>query len=289
MFRVNLPHFLVAAGAALVAVSLSGCGGGGGSSSAPSSPSSPSSPTTPTTPGSPTGNACTAVAGLFEAPQGIVNGVACTDQQADRSSVVWLQLLGSDGLAVAFCSGTVIDTKSVLTAAHCLTGATKGVAAYMGTGKIPITTKEFYASPGYTGTTSSSLDVGVVIFTESLERTPVPLLTSRAARPGESAVIAGWGTDGVNGGGSTLRAGTLTVSRVTDTYIEADYSASASSICSGDSGGPLLISNGGSWAVAGVTSSVTSGCLSGTGNYANIFNSSIRSFILKYVPGAVER
>jgi V8-like Glu-specific endopeptidase len=102
-------------------------------------------------------------------------------------------------------------------------------------------------------------------------------------------VIAGWGTDGVNGGGSTLRAGTLTVSRVTDAYIEADYSATASSICAGDSGGPLLISNGGSWAVAGVTSSVTSGCLSGTGNYANVFNSNIRSFILKYVPGAVER
>ena len=288
MFARSFPRVVGAAVAALSVVSFAGCGGGG-SSTTPSSPSSPSSPTSPTSPTLPTSSACSAVAGFFDAPQGIVNGVACTDQQADRSSVVWLQLLGSDGLAVSFCSGTVIDTKSVLTAAHCLTGTTKGVAAYMGTGKLPITTKEFYASPGYTGVNSSSLDVGVVIFTEPLDRTPIPLLTSRAATPGESAVIAGWGTDGVFGGGSTLRAGTLTVSRVTDTYIEANYSSSASSICSGDSGGPLLISSGGVWAVAGVTSSVTTGCLSGTGSYANVFNSSIRSFILEHVPAAGQR
>jgi hypothetical protein len=102
-------------------------------------------------------------------------------------------------------------------------------------------------------------------------------------------VIAGFGTDGVFGGGSTLRAGTLTVARVTDTYIEANYSTTSSSICAGDSGGPLLISIGGVWAVAGVTSSVTTGCLSGTSNYAKVSNGSIRSFIINYVPAVGER
>jgi len=76
---------------------------------------------------------------------------------------------------------------------------------------------------------------------------------------------------------------------VTDTYIEANYSTTSSSICAGDSGGPLLISIGGVWAVAGVTSSVTTGCLSGTSSYAKVSNGSIRSFILKYVPAAGER
>ena len=286
MLAGNLSRLVAAAVAVLVVVAFAGCSGGGGSSAAPATPTTPTSPTDSTPLA---GNACSAVTGLFDVPYGIVKGVQCTDQQADHSSVVWLQLLGSDGLALSFCSGTVIDTQSVLTAAHCLTGTTKGVAAYMGTGQLPITTTEFYASPGYTGVGPSSLDVGVVIFKESLNRASMPLLTSRAVTPGESAVIAGFGTDGVFGGGSTLRAGTLTVARVTDTYIEANYSTTSSSICAGDSGGPLLISVGGVWALAGVTSSTTTGCLSGTSNYAKVSNGSIRSCILKYVPAAGER
>lgn len=278
MFAGNLSRLATAAVTALAVVAATGCGGG--SSTTPTSLTNPTPVPT---------NACGAVTNLFNASLAIVNGVQCTTQQADTSSVVWLQLLGSDGLAFAFCSGTVIDTQSVLTAAHCLTDTTKGVAAYMGTGKLPITTTEFYASPGYTGTAPSSLDVGVVIFKESLTRASIPLLTSRAAVPGETAVIAGWGTDGVFGGGSTLRAGTVTVAGVTDTYIETNYSPTTSSICSGDSGGPLLISTGGVWAVAGVTSSTTTGCLSGTSHYSNVFNGSIRSFILKYVPAASQR
>jgi hypothetical protein len=229
------------------------------------------------------------IAGFSGAPQGIVNGIACTGQQAERSSVVSLQLLGSNGEAESFCSGTVIDTMAVLTAAHCLTGTTKGVVSYQGGGSLPIKAVAFHASPDYTGTGPSSLDVGVVIFGEPLERTPIPLLTSRSVASGESAVVAGWGTNGLPGGNSALRAGTLTVTRVTPTQIEAAYSAMSSSVCSGDSGGALLASQGGAWTVAGVISAVTTGCLSGTSYYASVYNSAARSFILKYVPGAIER
>ena len=227
--------------------------------------------------------------GFFDGPQGIVNGVTCSDQQAERSSVVWLHLLGSDGPTLGYCSGTVIDARAVLTAAHCLDSPTKQVAAYMGSGRQPITTREFYASPDYTGIGPSSLDVGVVIFAASLERTPVPLFTSRALTGGESAVVAGWGTDGVSAGSGTLRAGNLTVTRVTLTQIEAAFSDSASGVCYGDSGGPLLASSSGVWAVAGVTSKGTPGCMSGANSWANVYNSSIKSFILKYVPGAGQR
>ena len=281
-------RFAALAGPAFAALLVAGCGGGGSSPTA-SSPISPTSPSSPAAPGAPAIDSCGAIAGFADTPQGIVNGIACTGQQADRSSVVSLQLLGSDGEAESFCSGTVIDAKAVLTAAHCLTSTTKGVAFYQGGGRIPIKAVEFHASPDYTGTGPSSLDVGVVIFGEPLERTPIPLLTSRAVASGESAVVAGWGTNGLPGGNSALRAGTLTVTRVTQTQIEVAYSSTSSSVCSGDSGGPLLVSQGGVWSVAGVTSAVTVGCLSGASYYANVYNTSARSFILKHVPGAGER
>jgi hypothetical protein len=291
MIGVTVFRFLTAA-VILAAVLVSADCGGSGSSPPPTTPSPPPTTppsTTPTPPAPPVVNPCSVLSGFFNAPQGIVNGVVCTDEQADRSSVVWLQMQDGDGRSLGYCSGTIIDTKAVLTAAHCVDGTTKAVAAFMGAGRQPITTREFYVSPDYTGIGPSSLDVGVVIFASSLERTPVPLFTSRALTGGESAVVAGWGTDGVSASGRTLRSGNLTVTRVTLTQIEAAFSETTSGVCYGDSGGPLLASSGGSWAVAGITSKVTSGCLSGASIWANVFNSSIKSFILKYVPGAGQR
>lgn len=256
-----------------------GCGGGG-SSSTPSSPTSPSSPTTPVT-----GNPCGVIAGVFTTPQTIVNGTDCT-AQTYASSVVKLRMQNAIG-DVFTCSATVIDSQWVLTAAHCLASDTTVVQVDLGPGPL-VTATEFHASPLYNGTGSSSLDVGVVKFPQSLGHAAVPLLLTRDAIRGEQAIIAGYGQS-PTGSVGVLRAAFVSVADVTDAYVVVNAPAPTdSAVCQGDSGGPLLVSQGGVWAVTGITSSST-GCVVGSSYFARVRNGSISSFIAGYVPNAGSR
>ena len=261
--------------------------GGGGSHSTPTTPTAPTAPSSPTQPPI-TGNACGAVVGFFTTPETIVNGSDCVAQAAS-SSVLWLQVLVGAGNLDHYCSGTVIDDTWVLTAAHCLhadAADISGVRVDLGSGPFVFST-EFHASPGYSGTGASSLDVGVVKFSQPLGRTPTPLLLSRDAVQGEPAVIAGYGQQAGGGGVGTLSAGFVSVSSITPSYVVVTASTpTASSICSGDSGGPLLLSQGGVWAVAGIASSATAYCVNATSYFARVNNSDISTFILGYVPKA---
>jgi hypothetical protein len=133
-------------------------------------------------------------------------------------------------------------------------------------------------------------DVGVVITGQDLPRTPIRLLLTRDARIGEQAVIAGWGND-QNGNGSILRAGTTTITTVSFGGLQTQQNSTNSGVCSGDSGGPLLVSEGGVWAIAGVTSATTTGgsCFANTNFYANLRNPDVKSFVLAAVPNAAQQ
>lgn len=259
---------------AVCAVLLAACGGG-------SSPSAPSPPTPPPS-GGPAPSACSALGVVAPPSLAIVNGSECSPA---TSPVVLLNMRNAQGFALGACSGTLIMPRAILTAAHCLDEEVAAVRVWLGSGN-EIVAQSFSFHPSYRRGGSSAVDVGIVLMAEDLPRTPMPLLTSRDAARGEAAVIAGWGRD-QQSVGATLRAGRTTITAVGSFLLETQFTTTASSICLGDSGGPILVTQDGRWAIAGVSSAASvETCNAGTNFYVNLRNSSASSFILDLVPGA---
>jgi hypothetical protein len=251
----------------LLAFVCPSCGGG--------TSSSPSSPSDTTASGI---SACAAIGASSSLTVQILRGTRCS---TTSTSVVLVNLRDKDNLASGSCSGSVIAPRAVLTAAHCLSGDTAAVRIWPGTGdEIPAVS--FSAHP--------TLDVGIVITAQDINRAALRVLVSRDARVGEPAVIGGWGKD-ENGNGTILRAGVTAISAASATRLETQTGATASSVCSGDSGGPILLSEGGVWAVAGVTSATETGgtCVLGANFFTSVRSASVMSFIFGLVPAAARQ
>jgi secreted trypsin-like serine protease len=265
---------------ATATLSLLACGGGGSDDG--SSPSFDGA------------SACSALG--FQKSFKVVNGEMCPlDSAGDTSSVVKVELL-QGGFAAGVCTGTVIAPQAVLTAAHCFLGGPSGVAivtSVNGT-RTRIAGRSVAIHPGFTATSGGFYinDAAIIRFANPLPAPSAPVLLSRSASEGESAVVAGYGQTSPNAPTTDdLYAGGAVVRSVTDYHVRIDFESNESHPCRGDSGGALFVKNGGRLAIVGVVSqsdpSVPEDTICEVGDktlYTNVDAPSVSSFITSQVP-----
>jgi secreted trypsin-like serine protease len=227
---------------------------------------------------------------LTDSTAKIANGTPCSG--LSKSPVVVLLKNMPDG-RTGLCSGTMLSPNKVLTAAHCLEGA-GSIDILFGTATDKfayVTASSWNVHPSFTRNSNGSLvnDVGIVHSPVSLPVPNLPILTSRAPKIGDRASIFGYGvTTGGTDIDGKLRAGAMTFAGVDSGNLYANYEASSSNVCSGDSGGPMLIQVGNQQAIAGTTSyGNTANCSVGEISvFMNLQSPTIQSFIRNVAPDA---
>ena len=172
------------------------------------------------------------------------------------------------------CTATLIGCRTVLTAAHCVTGDSNirdykvyfphgGLFSLAGTIAYQRTT---YQAPDYN---SSSADVAVLKLAKAVEGiAPEPINDDREHASGIAGTIVGYGvTGGDNGDYGLKRFGSVVAATCPAAVQNKDllcwnfWDKRTSDTCNGDSGGPLFLSEGRTHRlVSGVTSGGNATC-----------------------------
>jgi secreted trypsin-like serine protease len=219
----------------------------------------------------------------------IINGAECS---ASNSPVVKLEILAADG-SVALCSGTMLTSNDVLTAAHCFFEPVEQVA-------VEVAGQRVFADQVtvHSGVSASEEvlavfnDVAIVRLSQPVASATLPIVLSRNVAVDDVFSIFGYGLD-ENGNAGLLRSGEMRASTVSDNHIIAGFTGNGSNSCNGDSGGPAIFTfnDEAGNQVDGVVGIVSSGnnvtCMADdTSLFTNTQSDSVAGFILSVVPDA---
>ncbi len=160
------------------------------------------------------------------------------------------------GGEAGFCSALVIDSRTVLTAAHCLKSLADTAVYYRDASGAPVVTPVEAAvvhpeyRPDAIRARALSIDVALIRTARPLEARLVGARIASSDGPavGEPVILSGFGAtrEGDWKSGGTLRSVTLAVREPASSVLvwAADPSGRPAGACSGDSGAPIWSADG---------------------------------------------
>lgn len=214
---------------------------------------------------------------------------------------------GNNAYQQQFCGGTLIDRNSILTAAHCVSGAsprplrvTVGRTLLSSSQGQTRKVSRIFVHPRYSDR-RNAYDVAVIKLKSPVNGIkpikPAGRKQNFLEKPGRAVIVAGWGAT------AQSRLGVSYPNRMHETQIPVrpdSFGRSAfgsyyvprlmvaagkygKSACYGDSGGPIFRKVNGSWRQVGITSFGPNRCGSRgyPGVYTEVNNHSIKKFIVK--------
>ena len=194
--------------------------------------------------------------------------------------ISYLEVFYSPTQVVA-CTGVVIDSKTILTAAHCLDdGQVYGIRVIAG-GQVLAYGKLYGIHPYYIplGFLGSWFDLGFIKLDRKLPRSvKVASIAKKDPLPGELLTILGYGLDEF-GIYNILKAGIMQVTGSNGINTVAARPPGGGTACHGDSGGPAFIVQRKKLVVAGITSYGGPTCTADWISFASLVHPASKWFI----------